>query len=82
MKKLVKEKEEAIKNIQTSIDVVSLAIVAITRVSTTTTASTTGTTEGVEQPTEVVQNLSIQIGEIKKLKDELNELRLSKVYIR
>lgn len=78
MEKLVKEKEEAIKNIQTSTDVFSLAAALITIVSTTTTTSATSTAEGVEQLTEAVHNLSIQIGEINKLKDELKELRLMK----
>jgi len=48
MEKLVKEKEEAIKNFQTSVDVVSLAAIPITRVSTTTTTSKTGATKGAE----------------------------------
>jgi len=61
MEKLVKEKEEAIKNIQTSMDVVSLATFPITRVSTTVTTSVTSIEKGVEQLTESVQNLSIQI---------------------
>ena len=52
-------------------DVVSLVAVPITRLSTTTTTLATGTTEGAKEVTEAVQNLSIQTGEINKLKDEL-----------
>lgn len=59
MEKLVKEKEEAIRKIQTAVGVVSLATVPIIIVSTTSTTSATGTAEGNEQLTEVVQNLSI-----------------------
>ena len=57
-------------------DIVPLVAIPVTRVSTSATTSTTGPTEGVEQLVEVVQNLSIQTGEINKLKDELKELRL------
>ena len=78
MEKLVKEKEEATKNIQTSMDVVSLVAVPITRVSTSATTSATSTKKGAKQLTKVVQNLSIQIGEINKLKDELKGLQIMK----
>jgi len=54
MEKLFKEKEEAIKNIQTSTNVVSLAVVPITRVSTTTTSSAIRTIEGAEHLTKAI----------------------------
>lgn len=71
MDKLVKEKEEAIKNIQTAMDAVSLVAVPIIKVSTSATTSVIGTAEGAEQLTKFVQNLSIQTGEINKLKDKI-----------
>lgn len=54
MEKLIKEKEEAIKKVEIPMDVVPIATVPITIV------SIIGRAEGVEQLTEVVQNLSIQ----------------------
>ena len=62
MEKFVKEKEEAIRNIQTLVEVVSLATFPITKVSTSATTSATGITEGAEQITEAIKNMSIYIG--------------------
>ena len=75
MEKLIKEKEEAAKRTQIPMDVVPLSAVSITRVSTSGTTPITGIAEGVEQLVGVVQNLSIQTIEIKKLQDELKELK-------
>jgi len=76
---LVKEKEEAVRKARTPMDVVPLAAIPGARVSTSGTTSTIGIAEGVEQLAEAIQNLSIQIGEIKKLQNELKELQHMKV---
>ena len=79
MEKLVKEKEENVKRTQIPMDEVPLSAISITRVSTSGTTSTTGTTKGVEQLVETAQNLYIKTVEMKKLQDELKELKHMKV---
>jgi len=64
-----------VKGAQIPMAIVPLSALSITIVSTSGTIATTGTTEGAKQLVEVVQNLSIQIVEIKKLQDELKELQ-------
>jgi len=77
MEKLVKEKEEAVKRAQTPMDIVPL----VTRVSTSAITLAIGAAKGVEQLVEVVHNLSIQTGEIKKLQNEFKELQHMKTVV-
>ena len=68
MEKMIKEREQDAK-----LNMVPLEVVPLTSIHTATT-STTNTADGAKQLKQAVENLSIQIEEIKKLKNQFKLL--------
>ena len=72
LENMIKEKEAAVKTSKVPLEAVPLATIPIAQTSTTSTA------DGAEKLTKVVQKMSIQEEEIKKLQGKVKLLQLQK----